>query len=91
MSKATKTLKLNTRQLWLLRNTPPHGKIGCDRSSGKALVARGFAVEHDQRRNGGTGFWITIEGFMRAKYAADVIAYDDTTGMNHAPLMKDLP
>lgn len=72
-----KNMKLNTLQLATLRRVEPGGLLLCDRSVGKALVARGFAVERDSfgtRQGHGTAFFITSGGRDRALQPADVIA-----------------
>lgn len=77
---------LNTTQLAALRRAlrHPHGLCGGDRSTGKALVARGYAVELT------TGFAITAAGRERARRAADVVGKTTFDGPRDESLMRDL-
>jgi hypothetical protein len=77
-------MKINTVQLWSLRNVSDTGVLPCSRDSGKALVRRGFACESEDGK-----FFITDAGEARAKKAADVHVVRD--GLQNDPtLMEDL-
>ena len=79
-------LRINTTQMAMLRNAG--GVLGClgkDRCSGKALVARGFAIESPLGF-----FFITPAGRERSRFKADLIKFrdDDTFDLS---LLQDLP
>lgn len=75
---------LNTNQLRSLRKAYEDGRLGCDGSTGKALVDRGYATE-DQLGD----FWITEAGRERAKRKADKIAARDGYKLDPS-LLEDL-
>ena len=94
--RATTPPKLNTLQLSTPPNAGPNGLLGCDRCCGKALVARGFAVERYQpgcRHGHAIAFFITPAGRKRAQRGADVQSKRDgpMAAQLGADLMLDLP
>ena len=87
MPKRHKPKPLNTTQLAALRRVLQFASkgIGCDRSTGMALVARGFAEE-----TAAGSFIINDAGRERARFKADIQAERD--GLRNDPsLMEDLP
>lgn len=83
---ATQVAKpLNTTQLASLRKVYDDGRLGCDGSTGKALVDRGYA-----KRDELGDFWITPPGRERAKKKADKIAVRDGHVLDPS-LLEDLP
>lgn len=89
----SRKLKLNSLQLHILRTAlaDPQGVCGCDASTGKALINRGYATAgyHPLGTNA-RAFFITDAGRQRANQAADVEIHRD--GHSDDPsLMKDLP
>ena len=81
-----KKLQVNTIQLHYLRSADAGGVIGCDRSTGKALMARGLAGEICNNF-----FQITDAGRERARKKADVVKLSTSQSSVDPTLLEDLP